>query len=145
VLQWATFRDASDQTSLSRIWGGIHVPADDIVGRKLGRTIGINAFEFAKNYFNGTILSATEGLNTNFSIYPNPTKNYCTIELLDSSLEIKSIALFDMQGLCIKTISLDSIQQRKFSFETSNVESGLYHVVITTPSRLLTSRIAVIH
>ena len=27
-LQWATYRDASDQTSLSRIWGGIHPPID---------------------------------------------------------------------------------------------------------------------
>ena len=25
VLQWATYRDASDQCSLSRIWGGIHL------------------------------------------------------------------------------------------------------------------------
>ena len=36
VLQWATYRDASDQCSLSRIWGGIHPPADDIPGRRLG-------------------------------------------------------------------------------------------------------------
>ena len=33
TLQWATYRDASNQTSLSRIWGGIHPPADDIPGR----------------------------------------------------------------------------------------------------------------
>ena len=33
VLQWATYRDATDQCSLSRIWGGIHPPADDISGR----------------------------------------------------------------------------------------------------------------
>ena len=26
TMQWATYRDASDQTSLSRIWGGIHPP-----------------------------------------------------------------------------------------------------------------------
>ncbi len=35
-LQWATYRDASDQCSLSRIWGGIHPPCDDIPGRKIG-------------------------------------------------------------------------------------------------------------
>ena len=38
TLQWATYRDASDQTSLSRIWGGIHPPADDIPGRIIGET-----------------------------------------------------------------------------------------------------------
>ena len=36
TLQWATYRDASDQCSLSRIWGGIHPPADDIAGRLIG-------------------------------------------------------------------------------------------------------------
>lgn len=51
ILQWATYRDASDQCSLSRIWGGIHPPADDIPGRLIGRTIGIEAFHFAETYF----------------------------------------------------------------------------------------------
>lgn len=54
TLQWATYRDASDQCSLSRIWGGIHPPADDIPGRLIGAQIGIRAFEFAAGYFDGT-------------------------------------------------------------------------------------------
>jgi len=54
TLQWATYRDASDQCSLSRIWGGIHPPADDIPGRLIGEQIGIAAFDFAEMYFNGT-------------------------------------------------------------------------------------------
>jgi hypothetical protein len=54
TLQWATYQDASDQCSLSRIWGGIHPPADDIPGRLIGEQIGINAFDAAVTYFNGT-------------------------------------------------------------------------------------------
>ncbi len=50
-LQWATYRDASDQCSLSRIYGGIHPPADDIPGRLNGIKIGIDAFNLAKEYF----------------------------------------------------------------------------------------------
>ena len=53
TLQWATYRDASDQTSLSRLWGGIHPPADDIPGRIIGERIGIDAFNLARRYFNG--------------------------------------------------------------------------------------------
>ncbi len=53
TLQWATYRDASDQTSLSRLWGGIHPPADDIPGRIIGEQIGIDAFDLARRYFNG--------------------------------------------------------------------------------------------
>ncbi|HPQ20938.1 MAG TPA: MopE-related protein [Saprospiraceae bacterium] len=51
VLQWAKYYDASDQCSLSRIWGGIHPPADDIPGRKLGIKIGTEAFQFTLPYF----------------------------------------------------------------------------------------------
>jgi hypothetical protein len=54
ILEWATYRDASDQCSLSRIWGGIHPPADDIPGRLIGMKIGPAAFTHAKNYFEGT-------------------------------------------------------------------------------------------
>jgi hypothetical protein len=53
VLQWATYRDASDQTSLSRIWGGIHPPVDDIPGRRIGEVIGADAFDLALRYFAG--------------------------------------------------------------------------------------------
>ena len=54
ILQWATYRDAADQTSLSRIWGGIHPPADDIPGRLIGEKVGQGAFAHARDYFNGT-------------------------------------------------------------------------------------------
>lgn len=50
-IQWATYRDASNQCSLSRIWGGIHPPVDDIPGRFIGDKIGKDAFKFASKYF----------------------------------------------------------------------------------------------
>jgi hypothetical protein len=52
TLQWATYIDASDQCSLSRIWGGIHPPVDDIPGRLIGKEIGQQAFTFTSQYFN---------------------------------------------------------------------------------------------
>jgi hypothetical protein len=51
VLQWATYRDVADQCSLSRIWGGIHPPADDIPGRLMGMEIGVDAFADAETFF----------------------------------------------------------------------------------------------
>ncbi|MEY3050424.1 MAG: hypothetical protein RLY31_209 [Bacteroidota bacterium] len=51
TLQWATYRDASDQCSLSRIWGGIHPPQDDIPGRLLGIALADNAFPYAESFF----------------------------------------------------------------------------------------------
>ena len=50
-LQWAKYYDAADECSLSRIYGGIHPPADDIPGRLMGAEIGREAFEHAKEIF----------------------------------------------------------------------------------------------
>lgn len=54
TLQWASYYDASDQCSLSRIFGGIHPPADDIPGRLMGMVIGPDAWEFATSHFGPT-------------------------------------------------------------------------------------------
>jgi hypothetical protein len=52
-LQWATYFDAADDAGRSRIYGGIHVPADDFAGRKLGSLCGREAWALAQRYFEG--------------------------------------------------------------------------------------------
>jgi len=55
TLEWATYQDAADECSLSRIYGGIHPTADDIPGRIMGFQIGNQAFNRAVNHFNGSV------------------------------------------------------------------------------------------
>ncbi len=57
LLQWATYRDAADQAGQSRLYGGIHVPADDLAGRKIGAECGAAAWTVAQTYFAGTATS----------------------------------------------------------------------------------------
>lgn len=52
-LQWATYRDAADEAGRSRIWGGIHIPADDEAGREIGRQVGEAAWMRAQSVFEG--------------------------------------------------------------------------------------------
>ena len=51
TLQWASYFDAADEAGISRLWGGIHVPADDFAGRIMGATIGQEAFALAMSHF----------------------------------------------------------------------------------------------
>ncbi len=53
TLQWATYQDASDEAGVSRLYGGIHVRADDLAGRVLGAEVGAAAWELAQTYFDG--------------------------------------------------------------------------------------------
>jgi hypothetical protein len=54
TLEWATYYDAADQAGVSRIYGGIHIPADDFAGRRIGSRIGKQAWALAERYFAGT-------------------------------------------------------------------------------------------
>ncbi|HZA77965.1 MAG TPA: vanadium-dependent haloperoxidase [Acidimicrobiales bacterium] len=55
TLQWATYFDAADQAGISRIFGGIHIPADDFEGRRIGTACGRAAWSLAQRYFAGTV------------------------------------------------------------------------------------------
>ncbi len=54
VLQWGTYFDAADQAGRSRLYGGIHVSADDLAGRVIGAVVGRDAWELASRHFEGT-------------------------------------------------------------------------------------------
>lgn len=45
VLQWATYADVADQAGQSRLYGGIHVRADDLAGREIGFACGRAAWQ----------------------------------------------------------------------------------------------------
>ena len=62
ILQWASYFDASDQCSLSRIWGGIHPIIDDIPGRVIGSIVGPDAWDQASELF-GPVSDCPADLN----------------------------------------------------------------------------------
>ena len=51
TLQWATYYDAADQAGISRIYGGIHVRADDLAGRVMGAEVGRLAWDRAQTFY----------------------------------------------------------------------------------------------
>jgi len=134
VLQWATYRDASDQTSLSRIWGGIHPPADDIPGRFIGQVVAEDVFSFAVPYF-----SRDEPIITNLEhqiIYPNPTVNK---ELFITNTEISDvIEVFDIRGRKIE-ISNRSYDEQTFttSIKLNSAAIGLYMLKVNSNSKMI--------
>ena len=95
-LQWATYRDASDQCSLSRIWGGIHPYIDDIPGRLIGNTIGNESFEFGSAYFSDN-LSTTFIDNPPLKLKSNPINSNEQIEVLNT-LGFENFELFNLIG-----------------------------------------------
>ncbi len=58
TLQWATYYDAADEAGISRIWGGIHPPIDNLVGRRAAAQVGKGVWALAKQYFDGSVVRA---------------------------------------------------------------------------------------
>jgi hypothetical protein len=57
TLQWATYYDAADLAGLSRLYMGIHIEPDDLEGRQIGSVCGIDAWQLASRYFDGSARS----------------------------------------------------------------------------------------
>ena len=124
-LQWATYRDASDQTSLSRIWGGIHPPIDDIPGRIIGKKIGIDAFEFGENYF-----EKEEGFES--VIYPNPAGDFINIQYWsDHQLNVE---IYDLNGRKIVSNPIQFNNLNRFRINVSNLIQGFYIIYLVDDS-----------
>ena len=126
TLQWATYRDASDQCSLSRIWGGIHPPVDDIPGRLIGEKIGKDAFAFAEKYFLGEIDDPAP--LDEVIVFPNPvpTGQDLVIELFDPEGEYQ-LSVFNSLGQLVygETVSND-VSGRFLRVPTGKLAKGIY-------------------
>ncbi len=128
VLQWATYKDASDQTSLSRIWGGIHPPIDDIPGRILGEQIGEDAFEKGLSYFTGEALNNQDfSTITPVTIYPNPVKDN-----LEISINYSGNLSFTLYGIDGKMVVSETknIRDNKTSLNVERLNTGIYFLQI---------------
>ncbi len=123
TLQWAKYYDASDQCSLSRIWGGIHPPADDLPGRLMGAAIGQQAFDYARSFFEFGPLDVDKSYDKPIMVYPNPAR---------SSLDFRNVDV----GTKIVFISVQGEEVAKFTYRglpielPATIHPGLYFIKI---------------
>ncbi len=139
-LQWATYRDAADQCSLSRIWGGIHPPCDDIPGRIIGKEVGTEAFEYGEQYFQG-IITDVESLDERYALkaYPNPASGVVNLSIPDQ-IGNYTVELFDMNGAKILE---ETGTDPHLKFSIQNLSAGLYQVHLFSKEVSLFTRLIV--
>ena len=121
-LQWVSYKDAADQCSLSRIWGGIHPYIDDIPGRLIGQIIGNESFQFGAEYFENN-LSITNPELLELKIQKNPININEDIEILNTN-GLEDFKLFDISGKQIPINIKDFSDYTKI--KTDGLISGFY-------------------
>ncbi len=140
ILQWAKYSDASDQCSLSRIWGGIHPPVDDIPGRLIGEKVGKDAFRFAEQFFD----QMSTGVTNNYpgrlgvTIFPNPVSDASSLTVrfdkqVSGSLSWK---LVSTHGKVLKNGFPGSNSLGSFNLGVDDVPPGVYWLSVRTEKHL---------
>ncbi len=145
TLQWATYRDASDQCSLSRIWGGIHPPADDIPGRIIGEQIGVQSFELAEMYFNGQI-TALEPRENSFRIIVqrNPASENIVVSFENVNNTELSLVLYNTMGKAIYSAFVAQ-NERVVKIDASHFSNGVYLLSISGTQNNATHKVVIEH
>jgi len=121
-LQWVSFKDAADQCSLSRIWGGIHPYIDDIPGRLIGQIIGNESFEFGAEYFENN-LSIIEPTLPDLKILKNPIALNEDIHI-SNSVGNEDFKLYDISGKIVP-ISVENSSNIS-TIKTQGLNQGFY-------------------
>ena len=149
TLQWATYQDASDQCSLSRIWGGIHPPIDDIAGRIAGEKIGIDAFSLSESIFyedkDGDGFYSYEDIDDldssvdkhtirpnrklDYILYPVPLKDEINLKITDFQGKLQ-LRVFTIYGALIYSREVD-INYNKINIPLHEILPGAYIMVFT--------------
>jgi len=121
-LQWVSYKDAADQCSLSRIWGGIHPYIDDIPGRLIGQIIGNESFEFGIEYFENN-LSNPEIQIPSIRLIQNPITKNENIKLINTN-GLEAYELYTLTGQRVE-ISIE-FQNGMTKISSSNLSPGIY-------------------
>jgi uncharacterized protein DUF6851 len=150
TLQWATYRDASDQCSLSRIWGGIHPPQDDMPGRLKGMVIGQQAYDYALQFFSGSVLGVPAlhppAAGALVAAQPNPVRvgQDLTVEV-DPSRSPVAVELLSIAGQRVRSAGGPMARdQRWFHLDTGLLRPGIYMLRVTGQSYTATRRVVVL-
>lgn len=72
-----------------------------------------------------------EDYENNISVYPNPAKNFVTVEI-NGDLDIDNITLYDMQGRPVDTGHAPSLHMRTCRLNIANLPAGTYILHIKT-------------
>ncbi len=145
TLQWATYRDAADQCSLSRIWGGIHPPADDLPGRRIGAVVGLDAFALADSHFRG--VARTEVSAGPTLVFPNPVRGgqLLNVELAPPRPSAVTFEIFDLRGRRLqRRVQVLESGRRYLAVDLGDMPSGVYFLRASSPMRSSTHRFVVV-
>jgi len=143
TLQWAKYIDAADQCGLSRIYGGIHPPMDDLPGRLIGAQVGEAAYALSTSLFNSEeLLNLSKG--ENFKIYPNPVSEGNVFKVI-SDRPVVQLQITDLMGSVIIDRPIEHQKAATYIFKMASLSRGSYVVSLIDEKGEYRSKLLQVH
>ncbi|WP_291116345.1 T9SS-dependent choice-of-anchor J family protein [Flavobacterium sp. UBA6135] len=95
-------------------------------------SLGLDTFNLT------SVLSVNEFVDSNFTLYPNPTTDFFVLKAISNSV-INKVILTDIKGSVIKEVSFNSVMEAQLSI--SELNSGMYFVTIYSDNGSGTTKI----
>jgi len=90
----------------------------------MGEQIGVEAYTFAQNYFNGTVLSAPLVEEQELLVYPNPVGSQGIITIANT--KGRSVTLMDLNGKQLLNYDHMTRSDNELRLNISYLKSGIY-------------------
>ena len=144
-LQWARYKDAADQSALSRIWGGIHPPFDDMPGRHIGTSVANAAVRLAEALFAGEVINGVSEESNSVITYPNPVQhgNDLLIANLPENVPVR-VEIFNLLGRAEPDREMRTRNHDPLVVNTGSLQRGLYFLRVTSGNNCYQFKILVI-
>ena len=136
-LTWATYRGASDEVSLSRIYGGIHAPYDDIPGRKMGIAVAEDALARAYSFFDAAAPTLVDASASDSQLRTDMAREAISVRL-NFSEAIDTVGFtwawpsdFPAEAVAVVRERWLDAQTLELSLESTGVPAGYEGVYLT--------------
>jgi hypothetical protein len=140
VVTGGTIQSGSGTHSITVLWGDpgtgyITVTEEN----EQGCTMTTDPYE--------VIIDECTGINEvtgdDFSIYPNPVQNTLNISVKREGLNIQELAIYNMLGN--EVLRMEKTLSKTIFFNTSELDHGLYVLMIRTSGRVMTYKFEKVH
>ena len=142
-LQWATYYDAADQAGLSRLYGGIHIAADDFVGRRLGVKVGVNAFDRFLALYGSSCLATLPAVGVSAAAAPTIVSAPATVTTYAGRTAQFAVEVGGTGPMIYQWLRGGTVVGTSRTLELTNIsaaDAGTYHVVVRNALGTVTSR-----
>jgi len=134
----------SDATKFDGTWSNYpFFESGNIIVSDITNGLFILKYNPSKNTDNGKITSIDSDQQNSWNIYPNPAAKYFKINIIKSLASSANIVVYDFSGKIVISSTIDLLQSKENTFDSSYLKKGLYHIKISYQNKRIVKKLII--